>query len=104
MSVYKELDANLIWHLIEGYQDELTPEAKTLDAFYRQFRCPRCKEQLTKEFDARTTFSGGDLIGHALLRCLSCRYLVEPHTQIVIESGSPAKMPIEFIPFINPEK
>jgi hypothetical protein len=98
MAVYKEMDPELALKLIEGYQDELTPQARTLEAFYRQFRCPRCKGELQKEFDTRHTFSDPDTaVGRALLRCPTCAFLIDPHSNLVLESGSPAKIPIEAI-------
>ena len=102
MRVYKELDPVLAWKLIEGYENALDPELKGQDAFYRQFRCPRCKGELQKEFDGRHAFSDPNVIvARALLRCAICRYLIDPHSRIVLESGSPAKMPIEMIPPIG---
>lgn len=102
MSVYQELDPELAWKLIEGYENDLAAEAKGLDAFYRQFRCPRCSGQLIKEFDGRHAFSDPSTMNaRALLRCPTCRYLTDPHTNIVLESGSPAKMPIDVIPIVG---
>ena len=102
MGVFKELDPDIAWKAIEGYTDVLGPEAKGLDAFYRQFRCPRCKGELQKEFSSKHAFSDpGTAIARALLRCPTCRFLLEPHTNLVIESGSPAKIPIEAIPHLN---
>lgn len=101
MSVVKEIDPELAWKLIEGYEDELEPESKALDAFYRQVRCPRCKEPMHKEYDTRHVFSDPDTMNpRALLRC-ECGLLLEPHTNVILDSGSPAKMPIEVIPHIG---
>lgn len=101
MGVFKEMDQQLAWKLVEGYKDELSPESKKMDAFYRQFRCPRCNTHLQKEFDPRHVFSDEEyLVGRALLRCASCTYLVEPTTGVVLEHGSPARVPEE----INPLK
>ena len=70
MTIYKELDPELVRKMIEGYEDALTPEAKGLEALYRQFSCPRCREELQKEFDSRHVYSNPDsLVGRALLRC-----------------------------------
>jgi ssDNA-binding Zn-finger/Zn-ribbon topoisomerase 1 len=103
MRVYKEMDPELARRLIEGYQDELTPELKAQDAFYRKFRCPRCKGALKKEVDARTAFTGDGLIPKALLRCPNCRYLIDPHTNLVVEFGDASKIPFEAIPTIGGE-
>ena len=104
MGVFREMDPELAWRLIEGYKDELTPAARVQDAFYRQFRCPRCKGTLNKEVNARTAFSEDSLVPKALLRCPTCSYLVDPHTNLVVESGNPAKVPTEIFSPFDPEK
>jgi DNA-directed RNA polymerase subunit RPC12/RpoP len=104
MGVIKELDPELVWKSIEGYEPILEGEARKLDTFYRQYRCPRCKGDLQKEFDGRHAFSDSDsLIARALLRCPTCRYIIDPHTNLVLESGNPAKMPFDSIPLIKTE-
>jgi hypothetical protein len=105
VSVFKALDPEIAWKLIEGHEDVLSPEAKALDTLYRQFRCPRCSEALSKEFDGRHAFSDSEtLVPRALLRCLNCGYLVDPHTNVVLESGNPAKIPVEVSPIIMPTR
>lgn len=101
MGVFKEMDPEVARRLVEGYQDELTPEAKAQDAFYRQFRCPRCQCSLEKRFDARTAFDSESLVAKALLQCPNCSYMVEPHTNLVIDSGNPAKVPLTAIPILG---
>lgn len=91
MSVFKEMDPEVALAAIEGYEDILTPEATKLDEFYATFTCPRCKCGLQKEFDTRTAFDGGGAIARSLLRCSTCFYLVEPHTNLCIEVGDAAK-------------
>lgn len=104
MAVFKPLDPELAWKAIEGFEDVLAPEAKALDAFYRQFVCPRCKSGLTKQFDSRHAFGAGngDVVAHALLHCGNCGYLVDPHTNLVLDSGNPSKMPVEVSPIWTP--
>lgn len=102
MPVYKPMDPQLVWKLVEGYQDELGGEAKKQDAFYRQFSCPRGCGKLQKEFSMPHVFSDDQsLTARALLRCQNCRYLVDPHTNLVLESGSAAKIPVETLPVVG---
>lgn len=91
-----ELDPVVAWKAIEGYQNELGPEAAKLEALYRQVVCPRCGEPGRKEFDPRHAFADQDaLVARALLRCLKCRCLFNPHTldaqgrPMVVERGDP---------------
>ena len=93
-----------VFAAIEGYEDVLTPAGQELDEFYRRFSCPRCMGDLQKEFDVRHTFSDPDcVVPRALLRCPNCRYLIDPHSNVVLETGNPAKIPFDPIPIINPE-
>ncbi len=102
MAVFKELDVEVALQAIKGYEDVLSPEAKGLEAFYRQFSCPRCQGGLQKEFDARHAFANPDTMNaRALLRCAGCRYLVDPHNNVIIEYGDASKVPLESIPILN---
>jgi hypothetical protein len=101
MPVFKEMDPELCRRAIEGYEDQLAPAHKAQEAFYRQFRCPRCETSLQKEFNGRTAFDSDSIIAKALLRCGECGYLIEPHTNIVVETGNPAKAPVAAIPIVG---
>ncbi len=100
MGVFQEMDPELALRLIEGYQDELSPEAKKQETFYRQFRCKNCQTELQQEIDAKTCFRNGAILPKALLRCALCGYLVDPETGLILSSGNPAKVPEE-IPIIG---
>lgn len=100
MGVFKELDPGVAMRMVEGYQDDLSTEARVQDAFYRQFQCPNCNVELQREIDAKTCFRGGSLLPKALLRCGLCGYLIDPNTRIVLSSGNPAAVPEE-VPIIG---
>jgi hypothetical protein len=84
-----EMDPELALKAIEGFDDELAPAAKKLNAFYRQFSCKRCgSTALSKEIELRHTFSDQDeVVPRSLLRCSVCNFLFDPHTGIVLEIG-----------------
>jgi hypothetical protein len=104
VAVFKELDPELHLKLIEGYTDELSPEAKSLELFYRlHSRCKRCGELMQKEFDGRTAWESDDAMPHALLRCTNCGMLLEPFTGLVLDTGSPAKIPTSISPRLEPD-
>lgn len=85
---FTELDPDVVWKLIEGYQNELSPETTKLESFYRQFRCPRCKSPCGKEYQAEHAFADPDtLVPRALLRCKKCDCLINPH--VMSPSGEP---------------
>jgi len=97
------LDPKVALKAIEGYQNELEPEKRALDAFYRQFRCKRCQGELRKETSTKHAFNDpGCLVARALLRCLRCDFLFDPHTGLVLELGDPDK--IIGVPIIKGEK
>jgi hypothetical protein len=99
MAVFKELDPELHLKLIEGYKDELTPEALVQNAFYQSHRkCKRCGCDMVKEMDPRVTWSSGGLLPRALLRCQECGFLIDPETNIILNSGSAAMIPQPILP------
>jgi hypothetical protein len=103
MGVFKEMDQADVRAAIAGHKDVLAGEAGELESLYKQFRCPRCKCDLQKEFDPRHTFSDPSTMNpRALLRCPNCKYLIDPHSNIVLESGDASKIPVEPIPIIDP--
>jgi hypothetical protein len=103
MSAIKELDPEVAQAAIKDYEDALSSEAQELDKLYHSFKCPRGCGQLQREIDARHTFSDENyLVGRALLRCKNCGYLIDPHTHIILESGSASKIPVESSPILQP--
>ena len=101
MSVFQEMDPELAWRAIEGYQDELSPERAEQKKFYRGFSCPRCQCSLNEEIDAKTAFTGDGLIPKSLLCCANCGYRIEPHSNLIVNYGNAAKTPISLIPIIG---
>ncbi|NDC42999.1 MAG: hypothetical protein EBZ77_15855 [Chitinophagia bacterium] len=101
---FVELDPLLAWKAIEGYQNELATEQRSLDAFYRQFRCQRCNGPCRRETLLNHAFADpGTLTPRSVMRCELCEALFDPHSGIRLEMGNPAKAPPE-IPIIVPSK
>lgn len=91
-----ELDPELAWKAVEGYQNELASEAAKLEALYRQVPCPRCEGSGQKEFSTAHAFADKSvLVPRAMLRCITCRCLFNPHLldthgrAMVVELGEP---------------
>lgn len=84
-----EMDPADVWKAIEGHVDELSPKAKALEVFYKQFTCPRCRGPVRKEISPSHAFGNNSLVGRALLRCETdtCNYLFDPHSGISVEMG-----------------
>jgi len=103
MTAYRELDPEVARAAIEGFEDVLTEEGQKLDALYRSFSCPRGCGSLHRETDSRHAFADPDiLVARSLLRCKNCGFLIEPHTRVVIESGSAGKIELESSPILQP--
>lgn len=90
--VVQELNPTLARVAIQGYQDEISPAQRTDDAFYRQFICPSCGCNMSKEFlggasGQGTTWMNGSPTPRAMLRCTNCNLLMNPHTGMIIEAG-----------------
>lgn len=89
-----QMDPETVKKLLEGYQNELEPEGKALDALYRQFTCPRCKGDVRKEFSPNHVFSDKDTLNpRALLRCTRCKCLLDPHSGLIVEPGNMSQTP-----------
>jgi hypothetical protein len=94
-----EMDPLLAWKAIEGYQDELSGEAKALEAFYRQFRCKRCEGPVRKEINGKHAFSDPNvLVPRSLLRCTQCQFLFDPHSGLAVEMGDRTKAVVSIHP------
>lgn len=88
---------------IEGYENELAPERNGLEAFYRQFKCQRCGGPVQKELSPKHAFSDPNtLTPRALLRCLHCKCLFDPHSGLTVERGDMKKTP-DGIPLVGEE-
>jgi hypothetical protein len=94
---FVELDPEVAWKAIEGFENELDPELRALETFYKQFVCPRCRGEMRKEFAGGErgghAFADGDTLNpRALLRCVNpeCRCLLDPHSGLLVERGKPA--------------
>ena len=89
MGAYQELDPELAWKALEGYEDVLSSQARAQDAFYRQFRCLRCRGQVERTTDLRHAFdpTGEILVPRSLLRCPSCALVFDPHTGLTVSVG-----------------
>jgi rubredoxin len=91
-----ELDPAVAWKAVEGYQNELAPDATKLEALYRQVPCPRCGQAGHKEFNVAHAFADkSTLVPRALLRCANCQCLYNPHSldpngrAMIVERGEP---------------
>ncbi len=87
------MDPEEILSLIEGVEDVLQPEAKGLEAFYRQFVCPVCASPCHKEYHPGHMFRDPNVLNpRAILRCNSCRHLFDPHSGLTVELGEQPKI------------
>jgi hypothetical protein len=92
------MDPELARQAIEGFTNELAPEARSLEAFYRQFACLRCKSSCQKEFVQGHVFADPDvLVPRSCLRCTVCRCLFDPHSGLVLSVGDAPPMVVPVI-------
>lgn len=93
---FKELSPEVALKAIEGHTNLLEPEAKKLDAFYRQFVCLKCKGPVQKEIVLSHAFKDPDtFVPRSCLRCQICRCLFNPHDGMILELGAPAPIPVD---------
>ena len=100
---YVTMDPELVRKSVEGIDDELAGEVKKLEAFYRQFRCTRCKGALHKEFLPQHMYADPDChVARAVLRCNLCKSLFDPFSGIILETGDPRAVHEKTGPIIKP--
>lgn len=98
-----ELDPEVARKAIEGYEDVLTDEGQRLDELYSSFSCPRGCGRLNREMNGKHAFADPNvLVPRSLLRCNNCGFTIEPHTRVVLESGSAGKIEVESSPILQP--
>jgi len=92
MPAFKEMDPELVTKLLEGYENELGPATTKLEAFYRQFKCPKCSGHMNKHFiSVQHAFGDEELpIPRSGLKCLTCDLIVDPHSGILLGLGTAA--------------
>jgi hypothetical protein len=85
---FKTLDPALAAKMVEGYTNELEPQRKALDAFYRNCICPKCKGRCEREPVQGHVFGDPNVfVPRSCLRCKTCDCLFDPHSNIVLEMG-----------------
>jgi hypothetical protein len=100
---FVEMDPELAMKAIEGYANELGPEHKVQEAFYRQFPCPRCGGKTEKHFlSIAHSFSGDGLLPRFGLKCMLCDCIFDPHSSIIVDLGNAGKIGERIRPTLTP--
>jgi len=89
------MDPELIKKAIEVFEDELGPARRRLDAFYRQFVCPHCEGECSKETEPNHVFSPDELVQRSVLRCQQCGLLFDPHSGLILERAGHVTLPYD---------
>lgn len=87
---FQEMDPEVALRAIEGYENVLVGEQKKLDAFYRQFHCPKCRGPMRKETTPQHAFGDPDtLVPRSFLVCMDadCGHSFDPHSGITLRVG-----------------
>ena len=93
MPSFVEMDPELALKAIEGHENALEPENRKMEAFYRQFVCPRCEGKCEKHFiSAQHAFGAESIVPRYALKCVSCGCVFDPHANnLIVELGSQDK-------------
>lgn len=89
---FVQLDPKVALKAIEGHEDVLAGEAKTLEALYRQHSdCPRgCGPTMTKETLVKFAFADPEYVNpRMLMKCSHCGCLLNPFDGMIVELGDP---------------
>lgn len=101
MGYFKELDPDTALKMIEGFEDELTPQFQREIDFVSQQMCPRCGSNVTPEHLVQRMLKGGP--PRPLARCGECKCLFDPYSGLLLEMGNLGNLE-PAIPIINPAK
>jgi len=104
--MFREMDPEIALKMLEGYENELEPEQKGLDAFYRQFRCPRCQGPCQREYlSAEHAFGGDSAVPRSGLKCTLCDCIFDPHSGLILTMGNlgniPARVGASLTPYVG---
>jgi ribosomal protein S27AE len=99
MTKFKPLPPGLASRLIQGIPDILAPLAEQRMARIKT-PCPRCGAAMAPHLYARQTFTEHDPLPRTMARCPECGAMVDPVTQIVLDTGDPRKID-EALPIIR---
>lgn len=96
---FVEMDQALLAQLLKEYEEDggedvLTEEASRLARFYEDRTCPQCAGKCRKSYDARVAYSSGEPVAHAILECLDCGCVFDPHSGLRIRQGNLGKIPV----------
>jgi len=88
----KILPEHITRRLLQGEEDMITPEVAATQAIQDSTPCPRCGGHFHKMLDPNRAFSADRALPRSFLQCVDCGYTYDPHTEIVIATGNPAKV------------
>lgn len=94
------MPADLMRHLIDGEEDELTGPMEQRIGSIKRAPCPRCGSSLHPKIHPSSPFSPDDPLPRMIATC-ECGFAQDPTTGIVIDLGSAAKVQ-DPLPIIKP--
>jgi len=90
MAVFRELPEAEVLKILENYTDELSPDAKKNEAFYRHQVCRNCRgTSFSRQSVVGHAFQGDSLVARAVLRCNACNLQFDPFSGIELEPPDP---------------
>lgn len=97
---FRTLPPGLAARLIEGCDDKLTPAAEAQRVFFETTPCGRCGSAMEPTIYGRRAFTADTPLPRTVARCVDCGYTVDPHTNLVLDTGDASKID-EALPIIR---
>lgn len=100
---FQTLPPGLAARLIEGVEDELTPLVEARKHFFETTPCGRCGSAMEPTTFGPRAFTPDSPLPRTVARCIDCGFIVDPHTNLVLDTGDPTKIE-DALPLVRPEE
>lgn len=78
--------------MIRDEQDALTPLVESRNHRIKSKPCPRCRGNMHPTIMADYVFSPHDPLPKTVGRCVDCSLVLDPQTNLILETGNPANI------------
>lgn len=98
---FKALPPGVAQRIVQDYEDALTPLAEEVDWQAQRTPCPRCEGPMQATLYGPRAFVTGELLPRTSLLCADCGCVYDPRSDLILDTGNPAKIE-EALPIVRP--
>lgn len=98
---FKTLPPGIAQMMVRGHEDILTPAMEQRQAKIERTPCPRCGSAMQGHIHANHVFTDAELLPRTCAKCVECGLILDPVTNLILDTGDPRKIE-EALPIIKP--